>query len=132
MSNLRRIFLNKEEKTKENSLVYAGSYLSTLLSCFLFFFLSFFIFYFFQLQYERFKNFATEEFVLQNGGILCPGEGCGNGLMLEDATRRIICYRSRGGCGVSPYTVLLSKVEAVLLLKSLLNILIYRGFLKKR
>ena len=99
--------------------------------CALFFFLSFFI-YIFYFQYERFKNFATEEFVLQNGGILCPGEGCGNGLMLEDATRRIICYRSRGGCGVSPYTVLLSKVEAVLLLKSLLNILIYRGFLKKR
>jgi len=48
------------------------------------------------------KNFATEEFVLQNGGILCPGEDCGNGLMLEEGiTRRIVCFRSRGGCGVS-------------------------------
>ena len=53
------------------------------------------------LKYERFKNFATEEFVLQNGGILCPGEGCGNGLMPEDeTTRRIVCFRNRGGCGV--------------------------------
>jgi len=51
-------------------------------------------------QYERFKNFATEEFVLQNGGILCPGENCGNGLMLDDDSRRIVCYRSRGGCGL--------------------------------
>lgn len=53
-------------------------------------------------QYERFKNFATEEFVLQNGGILCPGEGCGNGLMPEDeTTRRIVCFRNRGGCGLT-------------------------------
>lgn len=51
-------------------------------------------------QYERYKNFATEEFVLQNGGIFCPGEGCGNGILMEDLLRKVVCYRSRGGCGM--------------------------------
>lgn len=51
-------------------------------------------------QYERYKNFATEEFVLQNGGILCPAENCGNGLLLDDdSVRKVTCRRSAGGCG---------------------------------
>lgn len=51
-------------------------------------------------QYERYKNFATEEFVLQNGGILCPGQGCGNGLLIENNARRVTCHRASGGCGL--------------------------------
>lgn len=51
-------------------------------------------------QYERYKNFATEEFVLQNGGIFCPGEGCGNGILTETDTRKVVCHKSRGGCGM--------------------------------
>ena len=54
-----------------------------------------------KVQYERYKNFATEEFVLQNGGILCPAENCGNGLLLDDDTvRRVSCRISAGGCGL--------------------------------
>lgn len=51
-------------------------------------------------QYERYKNFATEEFVLQNGGILCPAENCGNGLLPESNARRVTCRVSSGGCGL--------------------------------
>lgn len=42
-------------------------------------------------QYERYKNFATEEYVLQNGGMLCPAVGCGTGFILEDASRKVTC-----------------------------------------
>lgn len=42
-------------------------------------------------QYERFKRFGTEEFVLQNGGILCPAPGCGAGFLLEEVTKKIVC-----------------------------------------
>ena len=52
-----------------------------------------------KVQYERYKNFATEEFVLQNGGILCPAENCGNGLLIEHNERKIVCRLSSGGCG---------------------------------
>ncbi|KAJ8314547.1 hypothetical protein KUTeg_006697 [Tegillarca granosa] len=40
-------------------------------------------------EYERFKRFGTEEFVLQNGGILCPAPGCGAGFLLEEVTKKI-------------------------------------------
>lgn len=38
--------------------------------------------------------------MLQNGGILCPGQGCGNGLLIENNARRVTCHRASGGCGV--------------------------------
>lgn len=50
------------------------------------------------LQYERYKNFAAEEFVLQMGGVLCPARGCGAGILLEDGNRRVQCPT----CQVSP------------------------------
>ncbi|XP_005096419.1 E3 ubiquitin-protein ligase parkin [Aplysia californica] len=42
-------------------------------------------------KYERYKNFGAEEFVLQNGGILCPAPGCGMGLFPEDSERGVLC-----------------------------------------
>ncbi|XP_065838439.1 E3 ubiquitin-protein ligase parkin-like [Oscarella lobularis] len=42
-------------------------------------------------QYERYQRFATEECVLQMGGILCPQTGCGMGILPEDERRRIRC-----------------------------------------
>ncbi|XP_041351237.1 E3 ubiquitin-protein ligase parkin-like [Gigantopelta aegis] len=42
-------------------------------------------------QYDRYNRFATEEYVLQDGGVLCPGPGCGMGLMLEPAQRKVTC-----------------------------------------
>ena len=32
-------------------------------------------------QYDRYQRFATEEFVLQSGGVLCPQPNCGMGIM---------------------------------------------------
>lgn len=34
-------------------------------------------------QYDRYQRFATEEFVLQSGGVLCPQPGCGMGLLVS-------------------------------------------------
>ncbi|XP_021373638.1 E3 ubiquitin-protein ligase parkin-like isoform X3 [Mizuhopecten yessoensis] len=42
-------------------------------------------------QYERYKSFATEEYVLQNGGVLCPAVGCGSGFLLTEASRKVTC-----------------------------------------
>ncbi|XP_033741294.1 E3 ubiquitin-protein ligase parkin-like [Pecten maximus] len=42
-------------------------------------------------QYERYKSFATEEYVLQNGGVLCPAVGCGSGFILSEALRKVTC-----------------------------------------
>ncbi|XP_060083944.1 E3 ubiquitin-protein ligase parkin-like [Ylistrum balloti] len=42
-------------------------------------------------QYERYKNFATEEYVLQNGGVLCPAVGCGAGFLLAEVSRKVTC-----------------------------------------
>ncbi|RUS90617.1 hypothetical protein EGW08_001614, partial [Elysia chlorotica] len=42
-------------------------------------------------KYERYKNFGAEEYVLQNGGVLCPARGCGMGLFPEDDSRLIRC-----------------------------------------
>ncbi|XP_316606.3 E3 ubiquitin-protein ligase parkin isoform X2 [Anopheles gambiae] len=47
-------------------------------------------------QYERYQRFATEEFVLKNGGVLCPQPGCGMGLLVDPECRRIQC---QNGCG---------------------------------
>ena len=35
--------------------------------------------------------FGAEEFVLQMGGVLCPGIGCGAGIIPENDFRRIQC-----------------------------------------
>jgi len=43
-------------------------------------------------RYERYKNFAAEEFVLQNGGLLCPAPGCGMGLLPEGGGRELTCH----------------------------------------
>ncbi|XP_067674442.1 E3 ubiquitin-protein ligase parkin-like [Haliotis asinina] len=42
-------------------------------------------------QYERFNTFAAEEYVLQDGGVLCPGPGCGMGFVLDTAGRKVTC-----------------------------------------
>lgn len=49
-------------------------------------------------QYERYQRFATEEYVLQVGGVLCPQPGCGMGLIVDPECRRVQC---QNGCGVS-------------------------------
>ena len=35
--------------------------------------------------------FGAEEFVLQMGGVLCPGRECGAGIIPENDLRRIQC-----------------------------------------
>ncbi|XP_053687670.1 E3 ubiquitin-protein ligase parkin [Sabethes cyaneus] len=47
-------------------------------------------------QYERYQRFATEEYVLRNGGVLCPQPGCGMGLLVNPECKRVQCL---GGCG---------------------------------
>lgn len=49
-------------------------------------------------QYERYQRFATEEFVLRSGGVLCPQPGCGMGLLVDEGCTRVQCQQ---GCGVS-------------------------------
>lgn len=49
-------------------------------------------------QYERYQRFATEEYVLQAGGVLCPQPGCGMGLLVDDDCTRVTCQQ---GCGVT-------------------------------
>lgn len=49
-------------------------------------------------QYDRYQRFATEEFVLKAGGVLCPQPGCGMGLLVDPDCKKITCER---GCGVS-------------------------------
>lgn len=48
-------------------------------------------------QYERYQRFATEEYVLRAGGVLCPRPGCGMGLLVDDECNRVTCVQ---GCGV--------------------------------
>lgn len=43
-------------------------------------------------EYERYKNFGTEEFVLKEGGVLCPNPKCGQGLMPETDASTINCF----------------------------------------
>lgn len=47
-------------------------------------------------QYDRYQRFATEEYVLQSGGVLCPQPGCGMGLLVDPECTRIVC---QNGCG---------------------------------
>lgn len=47
-------------------------------------------------QYERYHTFATEEFVLQSGGVLCPQPGCGMGILADPECTKITC---QNGCG---------------------------------
>jgi len=44
-----------------------------------------------KIDYEKYKTFACEEFVLYNGGVLCPTLGCGCGLLIEGDGRKISC-----------------------------------------
>jgi len=54
------------------------------------------------LQYTQYQRFATEEYVLQAGGVLCPQPGCGMGILAEPDCRRITCIN---GCGVGAHVV---------------------------
>ncbi|XP_067002583.2 E3 ubiquitin-protein ligase parkin [Anabrus simplex] len=47
-------------------------------------------------EYAQYQRFATEEFVLQAGGVLCPQPGCGMGILADPDCRRITCI---SGCG---------------------------------
>lgn len=52
-------------------------------------------------EYDRYQRFATEEYVLKEGGVLCPQPNCGMGLLVEDECTKITC---QNGCGVGFYT----------------------------
>lgn len=41
--------------------------------------------------YERLQRFATEEFVLAEGGVLCPAVGCGEGVLPASKERLVTC-----------------------------------------
>lgn len=55
-------------------------------------------------QYEQYQRFGTEEYVLREGGILCPQPDCGMGIIppkvengyTEEDCRKVQCI---GGCG---------------------------------
>ncbi|CRL03427.1 CLUMA_CG016236, isoform B [Clunio marinus] len=47
-------------------------------------------------QYDRYQRFATEEFVLQSGGVLCPQPNCGMGIIVDEDCTRVHCL---SGCG---------------------------------
>lgn len=49
-------------------------------------------------QYERYQRFATEEYVLKMGGVLCPQPDCGMGFIVDAGCKKIACSN---GCGVS-------------------------------
>jgi len=49
-------------------------------------------------MYER---FATEEYVLKNGGVLCPQPNCGAGILVDDDCDKVSCIN---GCGVILFT----------------------------
>lgn len=48
-------------------------------------------------QYERYQQFAAEEYVLQSGGVLCPQPNCGMGIIVDSTCNRVHCLN---GCGV--------------------------------
>lgn len=50
-----------------------------------------------QEQYERYLRFGAEQCLLTLGGLLCPGPGCGAGLVAQ--SRRVECD-VRAGCGL--------------------------------
>ena len=35
------------------------------------------------LQYEQYKDFGAEDYLLNTGGIICPNRGCGEGMVLD-------------------------------------------------
>lgn len=47
-------------------------------------------------QYNQYQRFATEEYVLQAGGVLCPQPGCGMGILADADCTKITCIN---GCG---------------------------------
>ncbi len=51
------------------------------------------------LQYDRYQRFATEEYLLQSGGVLCPTPGCGAGLLPAEGDRRVECVREGAQAG---------------------------------
>lgn len=48
-------------------------------------------------QYAQYQRFATEEYVLRSGGVLCPQPGCGMGILADADCNKITCIN---GCGV--------------------------------
>ncbi|OQR76021.1 E3 ubiquitin-protein ligase parkin-like [Tropilaelaps mercedesae] len=54
-------------------------------------------------QYDRYQRFATEDFILNAGGVFCPRPGCGAGILLDDTLSKctkVTCSRIEGqGCG---------------------------------
>ncbi|KAK3801671.1 hypothetical protein RRG08_033858 [Elysia crispata] len=70
-------------------------------------------------NYERYKNFGAEEYVLQNGGMLCPAPGCGMGLFPENGTRLIKCgecqFESCKDCKKEYHTGSCHEVESIIL-----------------
>lgn len=52
-------------------------------------------------QYDRYQRFATEEYVLKSGGVLCPRPDCGMGFIVDPDCKKITCSN---GCGVSVNT----------------------------
>ncbi|XP_045150397.1 E3 ubiquitin-protein ligase parkin isoform X1 [Echinops telfairi] len=51
-------------------------------------------------QYNRYQKYGAEECVLQLGGVLCPGPGCGAGLLPETGVRKVTCEGGNNlGCG---------------------------------
>lgn len=55
-------------------------------------------------QYERYQCFATEEYVLKAGGVLCPQPDCGMGFIVDEDCKKITCSN---GCGVSLICILI-------------------------
>ncbi|XP_050428730.1 E3 ubiquitin-protein ligase parkin [Adelges cooleyi] len=49
-----------------------------------------------QEQYEMYERFAAEEYVLHQGGVLCPQPGCGAGILVDDECDKVTCIN---GCG---------------------------------
>lgn len=47
-----------------------------------------------QQQYNRYQRFAAEEYLLREGGVLCPGPGCGMGLFLEPGMGPVVTCSS--------------------------------------
>lgn len=45
-------------------------------------------------MYER---FATEEYVLKQGGVLCPQPDCGAGILVDEDCNKVTCIKE---CGV--------------------------------
>lgn len=42
-------------------------------------------------QYERYKNFGAEEYLLQSGGLMCPAPGCGSGFLVDNPSQKVVC-----------------------------------------